>query len=162
MRRRSATDAARASRRWMRSVSTGPNRTTERRVSIIVIEPSSLGRCAERAGGARPSRSYAGSRPRAPRAHIERDDGAGRTVAAVLLVFGGEELEGGGELGTRRDDPRLGVHPHPPELGPVVRVVVDDEGGDRVRLDVANPLEPCRRLRLRVDRGVEGVAARRE
>ena len=63
------------------------------------------------------------------------------------------------ELGTGVDDPGVGVDAHPPELGPVVRVVVDQERGGRIGLEVAEPLEMGGRSSVGVDRRVERVAA---
>ena len=60
------------------------------------------------------------------------------------------------------DDAGPAVHPHPPELVPVVVVVIGEERDPRVLPDVAEPLQLHRRLRLVVDRDVDQVVIDRE
>ena len=60
------------------------------------------------------------------------------------------------------DDTRRPREPHPPESRPVLVPVVDHDLDPGVRLDVREPAEPPRRLRLLVDGRVERVAVERE
>jgi len=56
-----------------------------------------------------------------------------------------------------RDDARVAVDADPPEGGPVVGVVVGEQRDPWVLLDVAQPPEVRRRLRLVVHRGADQV-----
>ena len=56
---------------------------------------------------------------------------------------------------THRGEP---VGAHPPQAGPVLVVVVDEHGDGRVRPDVVEAAELCRRLRLVVDDGHDAIA----
>ena len=102
------------------------------------------------------------SGPGSPGGHVEGDDRAGRRVAAVLLVLGGQEPERRVALGPALDDAAGAVEPHPPQRRPVLGVVVDEQAGGGVRPQVVEPAEGERRLRLGVDRGDDDVAGERE
>src|SRR5438132_1539547 len=88
-----------------------------------------------------------------------QDEGTGGRIGAVLRVLRLQELE---RTSVLLDDSRPPVEPHPPQARPVLVPVVDQHLDRGVRLDVREPLEPARRLGLRVDRGVERVAVERE
>ena len=89
--------------------------------------------------------------------HDHRRHGAGRRVGGE---GGRQPLE---LLGRRLGLVGVAVHPHPPELRPVVVVVVDEQHGAVVGLEVAQPLEPRTRLRLHgVDRDDDLVAVDHE
>jgi probable F420-dependent oxidoreductase len=57
---------------------------------------------------------------------------------------------------------RSPLEPNPPELVPIVGVVIDEDGDVGVRPDVLDSLERGRPLRLRIDRRVERVLLERE
>ena len=82
-----------------------------------------------------------------------------RRPLAVLRVLRAQELE---RALVALDDAGPAAQPHPPELRPVVVVVVDDDLDARVALDVGEAREPPRPLRLLVDGRVERVAVERE
>jgi hypothetical protein len=56
-----------------------------------------------------------------------------------------------------RHEPRPPVHSDPPQCGPVLLIVVDEQAHPRVRLDVRQPPQRPRRLRLRVHGGPDRV-----
>ncbi len=56
-----------------------------------------------------------------------------------------------------RHEPRPPVHSDPPQCGPVLLIVVDEQAHPRVRLDVRQPPQRPRRLRLRVHCGPDRV-----
>ncbi len=56
-----------------------------------------------------------------------------------------------------RHEPRPPVHSDPPQCGPVLLIVVDEQAHPRVRLDVCQPPQRPRRLWLRVHCGPDRV-----
>ncbi len=61
-----------------------------------------------------------------------------------------------------RHDPRQAVGARPPELRPVLVVVVGEHADARVGLDVHKPLQPGRPFALVIDGAIERVAVERE
>src|SRR5581483_6519935 len=82
------------------------------------------------------SRSGRRARPLAPLLDLDRDHRPGRRPVAVLRVLGGQELHRPAIL----HDPRPPPQPHPPELRPVVFVVVDQHLDLGARVDVLQAL----------------------
>jgi probable F420-dependent oxidoreductase len=92
---------------------------------------------------------------------VDREDRRARRHVAVLRVFGAEELDRAIRLGAAVQHARTAIEPNPPELVPVVVVVVDQDGHIRVLANVLDPLQPRRALRLRIDGRVERVPVER-
>ena len=86
---------------------------------------------------------------------LDDDEGALRRPLTVLRVFRAQKLE---RAIVALDNAGPAAQPHPPELCPVVVVVVDDDLDARVALDVGEARKLTRVLRLLVDGGVERVA----
>ena len=80
-------------------------------------------------------------------------------LLAVLRVLRAQELE---RALVVVDHAPASPEPHPPQLRPVVVVVVDDDLDARVALDVGEASELPRPLRLLVDGRIERVAVERE
>src|SRR5439155_21328414 len=90
--------------------------------------------------------------PLAPRLDRDDDERACRRILPVLPVLRLQELE---RAGVVLDDPGPAGQARPPQARPVLVPVVDQDFHPRVGLDVREPLQASRRLRLLVDRRVE-------
>lgn len=107
---------------------------------------------------------------RGPAGDAFGDDAQQRTFferhLGVLGVAGAEGGDGGGGLlcvpGLGPPDFGGAAQEQPPELGPVVVVVVEQEGGAGVFLDVAEASEAEGLLGFFVDRDPDGVVVERE
>ena len=95
-------------------------------------------------------------RPPCPAADANGHDGARRCKPSVLGVPRHQLGKPVGCLIAAQDRGRT-VGPHPPQLRPVVLVVVDQQRAPGFGRDVGQPLQPHSALRLGVDRGVNGV-----
>ena len=115
-----------------------------------------------------PARVRSIVRPALPPIGGDHHHRSGRRVGAVLPVL--RLQRGNGALAFfvirtgrgRVEHPRRTVDAYPPELAPVVCVVVDEQRDRSSGPDVREALERERRLGLAVDRRVDGVADERE
>lgn len=89
-------------------------------------------------------------RPAGPLLDLDDDQRSSRSVFAVRRILHHERLEGAGE---RRRLFRAGgaVCANPPQLVPVVVVLIEQHTDGWVHLDIAQPLQRSCRLRLVID-----------
>lgn len=95
--------------------------------------------------------------PRNP-VHGDRNHRPGGARLRVLLVPPRQQVECVLRLWAILDDPRRPVDSNPPQPGPVVLVMVDQDADSGVRGQVLQPLQLARSLWLRIDGKVEDVA----
>src|SRR5581483_3197778 len=105
--------------------------------------------------------------PAADGGDVDGHDRTGRGSGPVLGVLGTEHGDRRTVLGPLDEDPRCTVEADPPQLRPVVLVVVDEQAHRRVDGDVLQPAQRRRPLGFVVDHGVgdvavDGEAARHE
>src|ERR1700682_1481733 len=89
---------------------------------------------------------------------MDRNDRTLRSFAPVLLVFVCKQLNGAFGLSAIGDHARSAVGANPPELAPVVFVVVGENRDSGIGRDILQALEVRRLLWFRVDREVECVS----
>lgn len=108
-------------------------------------------------GGEEVKRS--GSGPRSPGQFVDDDDRPLGSVVLVLAVFRDEGVGTDCAFGAARvDDAGVAVGADPPELGPVVGVVVDDEADGGVGANVIESLQFLGGFGFPVDGCVDAVA----
>src|ERR1700682_429376 len=89
---------------------------------------------------------------------MDRNDRTLRSFAHVLLVFVRKQLNGAFRLSAVGDHARSAVGANPPELAPVVFVVVGENRDSGIGRDILQALEVRRLLWFRVDREVERIS----
>ena len=77
-------------------------------------------------------------RPARPTVHAESDHRPPRRISLVLRILRHQQLHRRRRLGQHPRDP---VDPHPPQMRPVLVVLVDEHRHPRVRRDVPQPLQ---------------------
>src|SRR3984893_11704839 len=100
--------------------------------------------------------------PGRPALHNDGDDGPVERNSLVLKVFLAKQGVAGGHLLAAVVDRRYPVGAHPPQLRPIVVVVVDEHAHLRVGLDVGQPAKTLCGLTFGVDGGVHHVVVDRE
>lgn len=80
----------------------------------------------------------------------------------VLGVLGREQVDRVNSLDGIGDDGGLAGGSNPPQVRPILLVVVEQELSGGVRLDVGQPLEKLSRFRLVVDRRIDQVTCDHE
>src|SRR6185312_11860036 len=106
-----------------------------------------------------------GSGPGPPGRQFDRDDRARWRLPRVVVVLLSQAFEGQPDLVPRLDHPGGSVDPHPPQRGPVLFVVINQECHVRDGAYVLETAQGQRGLRLGVDGRehnvpLEGEAAR--
>src|SRR3954469_2897764 len=94
-------------------------------------------------------------RPARPSIGPDRDHRSARWIGLVLRVFGHQQLNSRQLL---VQHPRDAIHPDPPQMRPVLVVLIHHYGDPLVGGDVPQPPQGGRRLRLLVDRDEQFVA----
>src|SRR6266850_2559922 len=100
------------------------------------------------------------TRPASQPVDVYRDHRTLGSIRSILRVTVREEVGGMAGLFAVGDDTRRAVGSHPPELAPVVLVVVHENGDRGIGRDVFQSLEVRRDLWFGVDREVQSVAVK--
>jgi len=101
-------------------------------------------------------------RPGPPVLDVERQHRPRWRGFHVLSVLGGEKAQSPFSLSALVEDPAPSVNPNPPQVGPVVLVMVDEERDGAIGPDVLEPTQIERRLGLGVDGRVHGAGMENE